>query len=418
MKPSLFTPTDNVKFLEATYKSLRNQTVDAWEWVLVTNGGAKIPEAIRADSRVVVHDMPNGNKFGIGALKKMACSKCTGDVLIELDHDDLLAPSTVERVVYHALETGAGFLYSDFVNFAPDGSSQTFDARYGWETYPATLDGDNYTALRAFDPCPRSLHQIFFAPNHVRAWTRDAYAKSGGHDPALPICDDHDLVARTYLKGIEFCHIEEPLYWYRERSGLDKNTYRRSADELTRLRNEVMNRVTRPLCEEWARRHKLQKIDLGGAIGCPAGYTSVDRREGAQVVCDIEEGLPFAENSVGVVRAFDFLEHIRPERVVCVMNEIYRVLAPGGWAHIAVPSTDGRGAFQAPDHRSFWNGNSFNYYCNRDFAKYVPEIACRFQAARLWDSWPTDWHQENKIIYTNADLVALKGQKVPGEILI
>ncbi|MFM6367255.1 MAG: class I SAM-dependent methyltransferase, partial [Dolichospermum sp.] len=40
------------------------------------------------------------------------------------------------------------------------------------------------------------------------------------------------------------------------------------------------------------------------------------------------------------------------------------ILKPGGIVDISVPSTDGRGAFQDPTHVSFWNINSFLYYCN------------------------------------------------------
>ena len=37
-------------------------------------------------------------------------------------------------------------------------------------------------------------------------------------------------------------------------------------------------------------------------------------------------------------------------------------MQPGGKAEIAVPTTDGSGAFQDPTHVSFWNRRSFLYY--------------------------------------------------------
>jgi hypothetical protein len=48
------------------------------------------------------------------------------------------------------------------------------------------------------------------------------------------------------------------------------------------------------------------------------------------------------------------------------MNELWRVLGPGGTAEIAVPTTDGPGAFQDPTHVSFWNRRSFLYYEDRN----------------------------------------------------
>jgi SAM-dependent methyltransferase len=96
------------------------------------------------------------------------------------------------------------------------------------------------------------------------------------------------------------------------------------------------------------------------------------------------------------------------------MNEIYRVLAPGGWLLSATPSTDGRGAFQDPTHCSFWNPNSFWYFVRQAQRQYVPGITARFQGTRIWQEYPSEWHKEHQILYVYADLVALKGQRQPG----
>ena len=44
------------------------------------------------------------------------------------------------------------------------------------------------------------------------------------------------------------------------------------------------------------------------------------------------------------------------------MNEIWRVLKPDGIVIIEIPTTDGPGAWQDPQHQSFWNRNSFMYH--------------------------------------------------------
>ena len=59
---------------------------------------------------------------------------------------------------------------------------------------------------------------------------------------------------------------------------------------------------------------------------------------------------------------------------VHVMNEAYRVLAPGGFFLIRVPSTDGRGAFQNPLNITFWNEHSFWYYARSRDAVQVPSF--------------------------------------------
>ncbi|MBM4364530.1 MAG: methyltransferase domain-containing protein [Deltaproteobacteria bacterium] len=272
------------------------------------------------------------------------------------------------------------------------------------------------TSMHAFPCDAASLYQIFYAPNHVRAWTRAAYAAAGGHDPALEVCDDHDLLCRTYLAGVDMRRIPECLYLYRLQAG-EKNSYLERNAEIQVGQQAVGNRYFYRLVSEWVRRTGLPAWDLGGRIGCPEGYRSIDLVD-ADLVHDVTQGLPFPDSSVGVIRAYDFLEHVPQARVVAVMNELHRVLVPGGWLLSRTPSTDGRGAFQDPTHVSYWNLNSFWYYTNRDFARYVHGLTARFQGTRVWNEYPSDWHREHAIPYVYADLLALKGQPHPGPELV
>ncbi len=412
LKASVFTPTHRPDYLVAVYRALARQSLRDFEWVLVPNGpSAALPEEILRDRRVKVAVAPATLDGKIGALKRFACSACSGDVLVELDHDDLLTERALERVV-DGVRDGAGFVYSDFANFLPDGSCQTYDPRFGWTQREEAIDGRTYSVMEAFECNARSLYEIFFSPNHVRAWTRDAYAQAGGHDATLEVCDDHDLVCRTYLTGTAMRRIPECLYLYRLQEG-DRNSYleRNALIQATQL--EVGNRHFYRLADEWCRREGLPRWDLGGRLGCPEGYRSIDLAD-ADLIHDVTKGLPFEDSSVGIIRAYDLLEHIPPPHVVPLMNEIHRVLAPGGWLLSRTPSTDGRGAFQDPTHVSFWNQNSFWYYTKKELAVYVPAVKCRFQGTRVWTEFPSDWHRANQIPYVYADLCALKGQRQPG----
>ena len=111
-----------------------------------------------------------------------------------------------------------------------------------------------------------------------------------------------------------------------------------------------------------------------------------------------------ADESVGVIRAVDFLEHIPPSRVVELMNLMWRKLTHGGFLFSMTPSTDGRGAWEDPTHISFWNEHSFHYYTMTHKAQFVPEIECRFNISRLVtvSSGPPE-----NIPYTQANLVAI-----------
>jgi glycosyltransferase involved in cell wall biosynthesis len=429
MKFSVFTPTHRPDYIGEAFDSLVAQSHTDWEWVLVPNGPrAELPDRIRSDPRVRIIPAPDGiAAHGVGALKRFACEQCRGDYLVELDHDDVLTADALAEIAKAAAETNAGFLYSDFTNFRADGTCEVYDKGYGWESYPFEYGGRAYTAMRAFEADASALHLIFFAPNHVRVWSRETYAKAGGHDAALGVVDDHDLLCRTYITGTPFHHIAKCLYLYRLLPD-GQNTYVQRNAEIQQRQQEISNRYVYGLIAEWCRRRGLPMYDLGGATGCPPGYKSVDLRN-ADLVCDIRQGLPLPDSSVGCIRAYDFLEHIplcrdstcdhggdgvRAKCVVGLMNELYRVLAPGGWLVTRTPSTDGRGAFQDPTHVSFWNPNSFWYYTRTQQAQYVPGIRCRFQGTRIWQTFPTEWHKTHDIMYVYADLVALKGQRQPG----
>ena len=149
-------------------------------------------------------------------------------------------------------------------------------------------------------------------------------------------------------------------------------------------------------------------MDLGAAHDKPEGYLGVDMREdhGVDIVADVPGGVDLPDSSVGVIRAVDFFEHVADK--VALFNELYRLLAPNGMLLSLTPSTDGRGAFQDPTHVAFYNENSFWYFTDENYSRFVPEIEARFQVSRLHTHFPTDWHRQSGISYVGANLIALK----------
>ena len=177
------------------------------------------------------------------------------------------------------------------------------------------------------------------------------------------------------------------------------------------LRNELIQKKTYELFLQYAQslaereadiNNKL-KIDLGGGINPLNGYKTIDLLD-ADINCDLNDGIPLEDDSVGVINASHIIEHLRDP--LKTMREIYRVLCDGGWAFIEVPSTDGRGAWQDPTHVSYWNQNSFWYYTRESYAKYIRNTEIRFQEYRLDTSF---W--EDNIAVTNAWLCAIKSKK-------
>ena len=108
------------------------------------------------------------------------------------------------------------------------------------------------------------------------------------------------------------------------------------------------------------------KLHLGCGRKILDGYVNLDIFEspGVDIVCDLNNGIPLEDNSFVEVLAVDVIEHIRPEKAIFLMNEVYRVLAPGGVFKVHVPEAPGISAYQDPTHICFWNEESFTYYIN------------------------------------------------------
>lgn len=397
---SVFTPTHDPRWLHECYESLTAQTITDWEWVIGLNNGARWagPDDLR------VHVRSIGPTSGVGEAKAKTFQRCSGAVLVELDHDDLLLPTALERVLKaFADRPDAALVYSDFAEINEHGDRRTpnWDQRHGWEF----TDQDGHARVSSMAPTPHNVSLIWYAPNHLRAFSRTAYEAAGGYDPARTVCDDADIMCRLYQHG-PFHRIDELLYLQRVHAGNTQSDPERNA-QIQRETLRLYDTHVQANALAWAGREGLLALDLGAAHGKPAGYIGLDLVDGpdVDVTWDVQAGLPFPDQSVGVIRAVDFLEHITDS--VGLLNECHRVLAHGGLLLSLTPSTDGRGAFQDPTHVSFWNENSFWYYTDQSFRQYVSTISARFQTSRLATFHPTDWHREHDISYVNANLIAL-----------
>lgn len=391
---SVFTPTYTNQFLDETYQSLLEQTYTDWEWILVRNNGC--PELHFDDPRVKIFNAPHLPPW-VGALKAEACLFCSGDILFEMDHDDLLTPDALAEVAKAFEDPEIGFVYCNTVHATGDfGKINRFDERFGWKYRVVDYKGHELDEHISFEPTPESISRIWFAPNHLRAFRANIYRAIGGYNTQMRILDDLDLMCRLY-QVTKFHHIDKGLYIYRVHGN---NTWLKNNAEIQDNVYRIYDQYVEALAETWATRSNLLKVELGGRMAAKAGFTTVDLKE-SDIICDLNQPWPFEDNSVGVIRAYDVFEHLKDP--LFTMKELSRVLAPGGWAFIQVPSTDGRGAFQDPTHVSFWNINSFKYYTEEGMAKYI-DTPVRFQAPRLYDTPPNG----DNVVWTRAHLLSLK----------
>ena len=407
-KFSLITPTHKASpHLLELYQSICKQTYEEWEWVLWLNNGfdqTLLPISIREDKRVKTHISQDDN-VNIGHIKNEAFRAGDGDILVEVDHDDLLIPDCLKELNKAFQDEEVGFVYSDNAKLSDD--FIPYKEKNGWVSYPFEWDSKELCAMRSFGPSSQALSYIWYCPDHVRAWRASVYKELGGHNPELEVCDDHELLIRTYLKH-KFYHIPKVLY-----------IYRITGDNTWLLRNSLIQTKTVELFYEYgyqlaerdAELKGLIKVDLGGGLFPREGYTTIDQ-EDADIITNLDEGIPLEDNSVGVLNASHILEHLKDP--IKSMREIHRVLCHGGWAMIEIPSTEGRGAFQDPTHVSYWNENSFHYYTKVDQAQFIRNTSIRFQTFRLQTHFPTEWCIQNDVPVVTAWLSCVKeGERLP-----
>ncbi len=428
-------------FLIEAYRSLCRQTRTDWRWYILLNGDAarykhsSVNPAIRADPRVHVEEAWGlGLEPSVGALKKELCKLSKEPFLVELDYDDLLEPAAL-AFAGTAFEDGAEFVYSNFAEFRTRPNAETgliervpnepYSAQYGWRAYHyVDADDNDLLAMEAPPVTPQNLRLVEWTPNHLRAWTRELYDRVGGHDPRLDLADDHDLVVRMYLAGAKTAHINECLYLYRVH---DRNTTATKNKNIRESTWKVYDRHITQLAERFALDTGTLKVDLCGGLRPFRDYLVLDQNIGerlridqaacfaegggrlvasnAGIVCDLDGRWPLRDNSVGVLRAADAIEHLRDP--IHTMNEAFRVLRPGGFFLTATPSTNGKGAFCDPTHVSFWNDLSFRYYSDPEHAAGLPAFKGRFQLIKNAEFFPSDWHKQNNVPYVEAHLVKL-----------
>lgn len=216
------------EYLRELISSVQNQSYQDWELVLSDDtpyGIDKITfgllnEHCHQDPRIKYYkSIPsNGN---IGLAKWRANSFATGKWLFEMDHDDILPYWSLELHAEAAnMYPDSGFLYSDTSdidknsNFIYGQYGEVFSLNYAKAVW---IDGPNNKKIptnTVADVNPETIRHIVGVPNHSRVWRKDIYYKIGGHSKTQRICDDYELLIRTFLET-KFVHINYPCYFQR-----------------------------------------------------------------------------------------------------------------------------------------------------------------------------------------------------------
>lgn len=107
------------------------------------------------------------------------------------------------------------------------------------------------------------------------------------------------------------------------------------------------------------------RLDVGCGENKQPGFVGMDKREckGVDIVHDIEQ-FPWPIDNEAVLDIFcsHIIEHVKPWLMLDLMNEMWRVMKPGGQLVISMPYGVSFGFVQDPTHCNACNEATWQYY--------------------------------------------------------
>ncbi len=198
--PAHDTPAE---LLRLAIDSVRDQTFDDWELVVVDDGSTSTAvadvagRAADADDRVRLLRHPANQ--GIVAATNTALAAATGSYVALMDHDDLLEPT--------ALTECDNALRAD----------PTCDLLYTDEDW-IDMEGRRLGPFLKPDWSPERLRAQMYV-NHLTVYRRRLIDEIGGFRPGFDGSQDYDLVLRASERTTRIVHLPRILYHWRVRPG-------------------------------------------------------------------------------------------------------------------------------------------------------------------------------------------------------
>ena len=220
---SVVIPTHGGRFLSASVQSLRGQTIDDWELVIVddgsTDGTAEVARRLAAeDARVRVVTNPRNSGIAAARNRGLAAISSGSDYVAFLDHDDLWLPD--------ALETLLAALVASAKASAAHGTATGIDELGATAPFPperlrrmGIIDGHlvewprwrpTEFANLAYENCIVST-----GSGLIRRAELDAL---GGFDLRAAPSDDYDLWIRLARRG-DLAYVDRPVLAHRSHAG-------------------------------------------------------------------------------------------------------------------------------------------------------------------------------------------------------
>jgi glycosyltransferase involved in cell wall biosynthesis len=191
------------RLLGEAIDSVRAQIYDRWELCIADDGSteratrAMLRRYRRGDRRIKVVFLKQNR--GIVAASNAALSKARGEFCALLDHDDILQPDALARVVRLLNEQpDLEYLYTDEDKMEVDGRRLDPFFKPGWS--PDLLNSVNYCT-------------------HFSVYRKDLLDRVGRFRPGLDGAQDYDLILRATEATDRIGHVPWPVYSWRKAPG-------------------------------------------------------------------------------------------------------------------------------------------------------------------------------------------------------
>lgn len=276
---SVFTATYRSKDkIQRPYRSLLKQSYPNWEWVIVDDSD---DEGITYSQDLLPLDDPRVRRYRqdyrngyIGATKRYAAGLCTGEILVEVDHDDELLPDCLEKIVNtFKRQPECGFVYGDCAEPYEENYNSNWygwDCAYGYGVYYRVWVQEMnrwQNVLRNTIINGITIRHLAGLPNHPRAWTKECYHLIGGHREELLVADDYDMLVRSFLCTKYACIPDLVYIQYRNKNG----------DNSTFTRNHQIQILVKELYRYYSKRINKRVKELG--LQEDASYSRVWERK-------------------------------------------------------------------------------------------------------------------------------------------
>ena len=337
-------PTHNRRhFVPRAIEYFLRQDYDRAELLVVDDGTDLVRDLVPLHPQVRYLALPT--RLTLGAKRNVACEQAAGEIIVHWDDDDWHSPRRVSTQVDGLLSADVDACGLSRLWFYDPGVRRVWEYRYPENGTP-WVAGGTLCYWRALWQGSRF--------DDVHSGEDSSFVRSLAPARVLALADNRIYVATVHAANTARRAVTQPAFVPSSPEVVESLLGADLAGIAAACRGA--DTPTSAAAAEMTMR-----LNLGCCDALLPGYVNVDivERPGIQAA-DLRQPWPWEDGSIDHVRAWDIIEHL-PDKIF-TMNELWRVLRPGGTAEIAVPTTDGTGAFQDPTHVSFWNRRSFLYY--------------------------------------------------------